>query len=493
MTDTQQVHGTKFRSERLPLWVWFALSALLLLALAVIFVLPRLVSEYELPFTRRPVLIEPAIVQAPGATLNAVSPFDEAQRARQRKEAQDVLASLLMIQAQLDQTSPRIWAAGQYEEAVEHARLGDEAYRTQQFAAAAEHYRQTEQIFMTLSESVPDVFQEFLSSGEQHLQAGQSREAEQQFEMALLLDQESDEARTGLQRARALDEVTRLLREGTRQQQAGQLDDALASFQQAAALDRQHQAARQSVEGVRAAIADREFAAVMSQGFAALQNNRQEEAISIFQRAQRMRPDSRQAQEALTQTRDQLAVNRINRHQEAAVSHEQAERWEQAVAEYEAALAVDSNLVFAINGRDYAQKRLHLDRLLEDAIARPQRLADPAVYEQTAGIYYAGRDLDNAGPRLQGQLDNLEQLLRSAQTPVQVELISDNATQVTVFQVGELGQFGRQTLTLAPGTYVAVGTRPGYRDVREEFTVGFGQEPGPVTIRCNELVAVNRR
>lgn len=476
----------------IPMLVWVAFGVLLLLALAVIFVLPRLVTEYELPFTRRAEVDPAIIVQTANVPLNAVSPFDEAQRARERKEAQDVLASLLTLQAELNEVGAEVWAEEAYQSAVEFARLGDEGYRSQQFALATENYQQAEQIFSDLSASMPAVFNRYLEEGELALQQGSANAAEQSFTIALQIEAGSAAASTGLQRAQSLEEVVRLLREGMRLQESGELQQAQTLFQQAVTLDGDHEGSRDALAQVRSAIANQEFAAVMSQGFAALQNKQPAPAIAAFERALRMRPGSQQAQEALTQTRDQLAINRINNHQQSAAEHEAAEQWQPAVQEYDAALSVDSNLVFAIQGKDYAQKRLQLDILLEDALTRPERLAEPAVYEQTAGVYYAGRDLENPGPRLQQQLDQLEVVLREAQIPIEVQLISDNATQVTLFQVGNLGQFSEQTLSLQPGRYVAVGTRPGYRDVRKEFVVGFGHQTEPVTIQCNELVAAGR-
>lgn len=486
--------ATPIASEKLPAWIWVALGALVVVALAVIFVLPRIVTEYELPLTRRPATSQvPIVVQSDTTPLTAISPFDEAQRARERAEAQDALASLLTQQVALDETGADDWAQTEYAEAVEFARLGDEAYRTQQFELARQNYQQADDIFRALIESIPTVIAQAVTEGNQALEQGDSVEAERQFTLALQLEPGAPEYETGLQRARTLDEVLRLLREGRRLQSAGQFQEAQEQFQQAVTLDSFHAASREALEQVRVSIADQDFAGVMSQGFAALQNNQPEQAITIFQRALSMRPNSQQAQEALTQTRDQIAVRKINQHQNAAREFEAAEQWQQAVAEYDAALAVDSNLVFATNGKDYAQKRAQLDLLLEDAIARPFRLAEPAVYEQTVGVYYAGRDLESPGPRLQSQLDTLENILREAQTPIEVELLSDNATEVMLYQIGSLGQFSSQVLSLTPGQYVAVGTRPGYRDVRKEFVVGFGNEPQPVTIQCNELVAVNRR
>ena len=109
-------------------------------------------------------------------------------------------------------------------------------------------------------------------------------------------------------------------------------------------------------------------------------------------------------------------------------------------------------------------------------------------------VYYTGLALENPGPRLLQQLTTVEGLLARAQVPVDVQLVSDNLTEVTLYQVGVLGRFESQTLSLKPGRYVAVGTRPGYRDVRAEFDVGFDNSSTPVTVACTEeIVAVNRR
>ena len=87
------------KAEKPSPWVWIALGGLLLLALLVIFVLPTIVSEYELPLERRIDLADVPVPESINRAASSISPFAEAQRALQRKEAQDVLAELLGNQA----------------------------------------------------------------------------------------------------------------------------------------------------------------------------------------------------------------------------------------------------------------------------------------------------------------------------------------------------------------------------------------------------------
>ena len=83
--------------------------------------------------------------------------------------------------------------------------------------------------------------------------------------------------------------------------------------------------------------------------------------------------------------------------------------------------------------------------------------------------------------------------MEASQIPLDIKLVSDNLTDVTVMRIGDLGLFEQTTLSLKPGRYVALGKRIGYREVREEFVVGFGQTPETVLVQCTErIVSTNR-
>ena len=116
------------------------------------------------------------------------------------------------------------------------------------------------------------------------------------------------------------------------------------------------------------------------------------------------------------------------------------------------------------------------------------------MFEQILDVYYTGRAIDPPGPVLIRQLDVLEGLLENSQIAIEIQLVSDRFTEVTLLRIGNLGKFEQQSISLKPGRYVAVGRRSGYREVREEFTVGFGRTPSSVVVRCEErVVATNGR
>ena len=125
---------------------------------------------------------------------------------------------------------------------------------------------------------------------------------------------------------------------------------------------------------------------------------------------------------------------------------------------------------------------------LQGLIEQPDNLSDPANIQAATSLLLDVARISDRGPRLEEQKNELSRLLKRAATPVQVQLVSDNATDVAVFKVGQLGTFANRELSLRPGVYVAVGSRPGYRDVRVEFRVAPEVEMQPVVVRCEETI-----
>ena len=135
-----------------------------------------------------------------------------------------------------------------------------------------------------------------------------------------------------------------------------------------------------------------------------------------------------------------------------------------------------------------ARPRAELDARLQAVIDEPGRLADVGVARDTEELVEQARTVTQPGQRLRNQIESIETLLRQANTPVDITLRSDLETDVIVYKVARLGRFDQQQLTLRPGTYTAVGTRNGYRDVRRQFTVEFDQRPEPIIIICTERI-----
>ena len=480
-----------------PPWVWAGMGVLVLLALFVIFVLPGIVEDYELPLERR---VEESLAVAPVPTAQrtepGVSPFLEAQRARERKEAQDVLAELLSVQSELDELQVTRWAQTDYDAALALALQGDESYRVQEFGSARDAYQQALAQLTETKTSVPTVLEQMLISGEQALIAREADEAIAAFELAVVLedslvdlaDGDSDnKAQIGLTRALALEELIALLDSAERA--AGNPTQQVSLLEQAVELDPYSVEAQQALAQARADQQQARFAAMMSEGYAQLQAGNPQEAIARFEAAATLGVNENEARAAIVQTETEIANAKIAELQQRAQTAEANEAWQEAVVDYQAIVAIDATLPAINRALDYAEKRARLDALLIAALDSPERFAEQAVFEETRDIYFTGRAIETPGPRLTSQLDELQVLLENSQVPVSIRFISDGLTEVTLLRVSDLGTFEQTRVDLKPGTYAAVGRRAGYREVREEFTVGFGLTPAVVIVRCSEAIS----
>ncbi len=480
-----------------PPWVWAGMGVLVLLALFVIFVLPGIVEDYELPLERR---IEESLAVAPVPTAQrtepGVSPFLEAQRARERKEAQDVLAELLSVQSELDELQVTRWAQTDYDAALALALQGDESYRVQEFGSARDAYQQALAQLTETKTSVPTVLEQMLISGEQALIAREADEAIAAFELAVVLEDSlvdlvdgdsNKEAQIGLTRALALEELIALLDSAERA--AGNPTQQVSLLEQAVELDPYSVEAQQALAQARADQQQARFAAMMSEGYAQLQAGNPQEAIARFEAAATLGVNENEARAAIVQTETEIANAKIAELQQRAQTAEANEAWQEAVVDYQAIVAIDATLPAINRALDYAEKRARLDALLIAALDSPERFAEQAVFEETRDIYFTGRTIETPGPRLISQLDELQVLLENSQVPVSIRFISDGLTEVTLLRVSDLGTFEQTRVDLKPGTYAAVGRRAGYREVREEFTVGFGLTPAVVIVRCSEAIS----
>ena len=171
-----------------------------------------------------------------------------------------------------------------------------------------------------------------------------------------------------------------------------------------------------------------------------------------------------------------------------AQSLEQDEHWDAVVKTYEEILKVDSTLTFASEGLQYGREMSALHKQLDDLIGEPDRLSIPSVMQKATMLVVNITTRPNVGARLAGQRDELSRLLKRAATPLVVPLVSDNVTEVSIYKVGRLGNFMRKEVNLRPGTYVVVGSRPGFRDVRLEFRVAPEIDMQPVIVQCEERI-----
>ncbi len=281
--------------------------------------------------------------------------------------------------------------------------------------------------------------------------------------------------------------VARLLSSGKKNEDLNNLPFALIDYQQARKLDPESIQAQQAYERVKKLIAEDEFRNLMSTGLTALHSNDFDGAKTSFLKARGLRPASQEVTDALGQVDQARRLSRMKRHQKEALDAERSEDWDRALTAYNATLEIDPRVRFAARGKAHSLEMIQINKRIAFYLDKPEVLESDKTLEKAVQLLSEAESKKAKGDQLKARVEKLRHLVQTAQIPLTITLESDNLTHVAVYRVGRLGTFIKNELTLRPGTYTIVGTRNGYKDVRQLVVLKPGQ-PLRVTVICREKI-----
>lgn len=505
-----QAAAQKVSSGVSPKFLLGSLAAALAILLVVIFMLPSIVNQKP---------AETAAENSPGEQAGVTDPeagdeagpaaaprpstvpgsgdtsFNEStgrnsgsEGARVKAATDAALGTLLSRLERLRYRAIDRWGGQPYLDAVDMYAQGDAKYLSRNYALAGERYREATRMLDPFFDRIDEVFAETLAAAKEAFAAEDPSEAIRLFDLAAAITPGHREAEAGLKRALSLESVLNLIAQGAQFEKDLELDAAKLAFEKALEFDVLWEPAAAGLERVRIAIKQMSFDMRMTEGLDALAAADFASARAAFNAAGILDPASRQPADGLLQVDQGIRLANIQRLEREVIALDEDEQWEAAVAVYKEILGIDSDLQFAKQGLANATSRSTLHKRLQALIDDPDTLSDQVNMRTATRLLLDVARITPKGPRLEDQKIELSRLLKRAATPLKVQLISDNVTEVAIFRVGRFGTFSARELELRPGVYVAVGNRPGYRDVRLEFRVAPEIEMKPIVIQCEEQI-----
>ena len=189
-----------------------------------------------------------------------------------------------------------------------------------------------------------------------------------------------------LSRSENLEEVLSLVRRAELAERENNLAVALDLFTSARDLDPAWQPAPDGVNRITTAIKTQRFNESMSAAFQAIAARKYEAARSHFNEAQAILPDSKEPADGLAQVSQAQTNDAINEKRVAAEAFTAEENWAEAIANYEAALAISESLAFAKEGLAYATWRADLDERLTRFLSDPPLLQSNAELQAASAL-----------------------------------------------------------------------------------------------------------
>ncbi len=425
---------------------------------------------------------------SPAPEVPALTPLEQARLEQIEKDGAALAKEILRLQVELEDVGVQIWNRATFEAAVDLTAQADEAYRNEAFDEALTRYEQAKAEFEALKASVGQVLTDNIAAGNAAIEAGDANAAIRSFTIATAIDPEDAESEARLALAENLDTLLDTLDEAGYLEQDGKLDEAQARIREALDLEPSWQPASDALARIEGKIAQRRFNDAMSSALSALERGQFEAARESFRRAQEILPGSTEPADGLEQVaigEQRQAIATLRTQADAAMS---GEDWETAITVFDEILAIDSTLVFASEGIERARDRQDLYEELDRYVEQPTLMrSDEELSAARSALARAAR-LDDKGPGLTGRIDRLAHHIALARIPVEVEVRSDNRTEVTVYRYGELGRIDSRTISLIPGQYTIVGKRRGYQDAEFELTLLGDRDIPPVYIACTEKI-----
>jgi tetratricopeptide (TPR) repeat protein len=460
-----------------------AAVVLLVLLGLVFFALPRWVEE-DSP---EPVAAAP---EAPTAEAEPVEPaLSEEELAALRARAEEQLTELLQQRSRLEALSAARWGGDEWTAYDDLGRTSDQALLAERYGLAVASYAKALAAGSALLARADQITTTALASAKQALGAGNAELAREQFDLVLSIEPDNAEALAGRTRAERLPEALALVARAEELRRQQSLEEAADLYREVLKLDSEWAPARTALEEINAALASQRLESLLSRGYSALAQEEYAEAREHFEAALALAPGSKSAVDGLAQAEQGQKLETIALAEARALAFERREMWPEAIDVYESALTADSTLDFARVGLERSRARADLDIKLENLLANPNLLFTDSVLADAGRLADQARALAEPESRIGAQVARLDELLRLASTPLTVELTSDELTEVTVYRIGELGSFASKAVQVRPGTYTAIGSRDGYRDVRATFTVLPGRTLPPIHIVCTEPIA----
>jgi hypothetical protein len=390
--------------------------------------------------------------------------------------------------AVLDTAAAARWATADFAAARDAGAAATQRFEVEDFRAAAADWERGSGLLAAIEARRQQALADALARGAAALKDGDVAVARDAFGLALVIAPEHAGARAGIARAERIETTFPVVDAAAADEHAGRLAAAEQGYRRALEIDPTAPGAAEGLARIASRRTGEAYAATMSRGLADMAAGRVDTARLALREALALRPGSREAADALLALDQGQRAGALNLLESRARAAEAAERWGEALAAWKETAALEPSLASARDGIARTGPRAELQDRIEALNREPRRLWEPAGRAEARQLIAAANAAGNPRQRLAAAAAELERLAAAAQTPVRLRMQSDGLTSVTIYRVGQYGAFSVREVELLPGRYTVVGTRNGYRDVRQEVVLPPGTPAAALVVKCEEPI-----
>lgn len=417
-------------------------------------------------------------------TAPTAAPFAQLSAAQAQQTAQDQLARFVELQLTLEEKfTDTSWATDSVEQAKATALLGDSFFQNQNYREAFDQYQRAAAELALSIERGETAVASALAQAEQSIDELDQVASSEALARARAYFPREPAIEQLQQRVDKLPQITELLRDALNLELAERYEQALQRYQRIVAVDPKTKSLKARMSVAKSGLKRQRIRNLLSDAFSALNAANYVSAREKFAQVLAEEPDNSAAQGGLEHIAQLYDVAVIREAEADAAIAMQAGDWSTAVDAYQRILDFDSNLLVGVAGLAAATEHQRIDKLLNAIRRAPERLSNAKLFNDAEIAINEAGTLTYQPEALASAIDAVKTLLAQYRDPVDVTFVSDNAMQISLSNIGNLGQFTQRTLTLRPGVYTLRASKDGCRDTYTNITVLPGM--APVEVFCS--------
>jgi hypothetical protein len=214
---------------------------------------------------------------------------------------------------------------------------------------------------------------------------------------------------------------------------------------------------------VRKEISELRFANLIKKGLANIEQKNSEAAQLYLKKARSIFNESSEVELLSKKVKALVLDLEVERLVKEAKIESEADNWPKAELLYLKARNIQPNRKDIENGYVLAEKINNLNGKLAYHLQAPHRLSSRNVAEIVRNLAADARTVSAKSDLVEDQTFKLLELLKAYSTKVQVKVISNGTTNISVRGVGKVGLTNEKIIDLKPGKYTFEGKRIGYR------------------------------
>jgi len=362
-------------------------------------------------------------------------------------------------------------------------------------AFGAGQYANAKNAIDTLITTAEKTITDSQSAFEQAMQQAQSAyenndypNARLAIDTALLLDSSSEQAPTLASQIELIPQIADLneaIRVAKIENNAAK---ELKLIQQLLAIAPEREAMQQRANILRTQLANAQFNQHISHAYRAIDNRQAAEAKKALALAQKVYPSRSEVADAKNKVASLESQLRFETHSEKALVAEKADDWITAKQQLELALKEKPADKTLSNKLADADRIVSLMKTFKRLLATPYRLANKQVKTEADISLIQSQSYTSKSPSLANMTRQLESTIKAVNTPVNVTVLSDGNTNISVRGVGIVGTTTSKMIELKPGPYTFEGKRKGYKSKLVEIMIPIDKPTYQLRVVADERI-----